>query len=264
MSLVLDDVLVAAPPGSQPRFRGSLRCGPGITVVVGRNGAGKSTLLDAAAGLLRPDSGSVRWEGVDVTSMPSTTRARLIASLGQRPPDAPLAGLTVVERIAQGLVPRRGPRASITPEVRSHINGVLTALSLEALAERRLGQLSGGERQRAHLGRAIIDDDAKVLILDEPFAGLDHRSALQAVALLQARAERQTILISVHDLSLAHALGGTLVGLRGGRIDINGPMAEMLPKAGPLFGDDVRVVVDGAWSGVLRRRPEPHPPTPSP
>ena len=148
MNLVLDDVLVASPPGSAPRFRGSLGCERGITVVVGRNGAGKSTLLDTAAGLLRPDSGQVRLGDVDVGTLPPALRARRIASLGQRPPDGPLAGLTVVERVAQGLVPRRGPRAGLTPEVRARIDAVLEALSLTALAGRKLGHLSGGERQR--------------------------------------------------------------------------------------------------------------------
>jgi iron complex transport system ATP-binding protein len=242
------DVVVGAPV---PRLQvPSLELGPGLTVVVGENGAGKSTLLDVAAGVLAPTTGAVLLDGSPLSTRTPSARARVIASLGQRPRSAPW--LRVDERIAQGLAPRLGARATPDHPAVAH---VLEALALGALRHRTLTSLSGGEQQRAHIGRALVDSDAGVVLLDEPFAGLDEGATALVVAVLQARAGAgAAVVVSVHDLGLAALLGGRVLGVANGRVAVDGTGAAALEAAAALLGGRVSVVDDGVSVGVLRRR----------
>ncbi len=229
----------------------------GMTVVVGDNGAGKSTLLDVIAGVLAPDQGHVTIAAQPLTSLSSAQRAAQIASLGQHPPV--VRGLLAKARIAQGLVPRRGVDARIDDVTAARIDDVAAALGISALVSRPLDRLSGGQRQRVHLARALIDDEAAAVVLDEPFAGLDDGATRLAVAELRQRALRQIVVVSVHDLAVAVALGGRLLGLRGGVIVVDSDVTDLggsdaTKNADRIFDDPVRVVVDGDFVGVLRRQ----------
>ncbi|MDP2340976.1 MAG: ATP-binding cassette domain-containing protein [Deltaproteobacteria bacterium] len=226
---------------------------PGLVVVVGQNGAGKSTLLDVLAGILRPDRGRVELNDVDdVTGLPPRSRARLIASLGQEPLST-LDELTVQARIAQGLAPRRGHNAILDDEARSRVAAVAVELGLGASLDRRLGRLSGGERRRAHVARALVDEQAAVVVVDEPFAGLDRSGTGLLVAALRTRALRQIVVVSVHEVQTALALGGRLLGLQAGSVVVDGALPQALEQAASVWGD-VKVVVDGDYVGVLLKR----------
>jgi iron complex transport system ATP-binding protein len=250
--LALDGVVVTGARGDRLRLD-SLGLGPGLAVVVGENGAGKSTLLDVLAGLLRPAAGQVLLDDTPMSSRSPLERSRAIASLGQRPRAAPW--LRVRERIAQGLIPRLGAGPPPSPDVERAVTDVAARLGIGALLDRPLAALSGGEQQRAHVGRALIDDKAGVLLLDEPFAGLDEAGCALLVAALRARADAGTVVVvSVHDLGLAALLGGRVLGLQAGRIVVDDGGIDGLEAAAALLGTGLRVVsIDGAI-GVLRVR----------
>ncbi len=263
MSLLhLSDVVVGGAVARQatgPRLRvPSLVLDVGMVVVVGENGAGKSTLLDVCAGVLRPDQGRVVVDGVEFAGLSARARAQRIASLGQRPRAAP--GITVFDRIAQGLAPRCGADAAVDDDTAAAVGGVALALGIGVgLLDRRLDEISGGEAQRAHIARALVDDKAQVVILDEPLAGLDEAAAMALIAFLQTRARHQLVMLSVHDVGLAALCGGRALGIKAGEIaldvdvDTDG-VAALNDNAERLLGSALRVVEVGGWVGVTRRR----------
>jgi iron complex transport system ATP-binding protein len=259
MSVVVDRLLLG--PVTAPRlYVEALTLTAGITVVVGDNGAGKSSLLDALAGVLKPTAGHVFLDDaehgrLDVHSLPARHRARHISSLGQQP--LVVTGLSAVERIAQGLVPRRGPDARIDDATRRRVDDVARELGIADLLAAPLNRLSGGQRQRVHVARTLIDHEANIVMLDEPFAGLDDAASALLVSALRRR-RHQLLVTSVHDLGLAVALDGRLLGLRAGSLVVDSTTEALLAPtnedAGRIFADPVRVVVDGDSIGVLRRR----------
>ena len=182
-----------------------------VVVLLGPNGAGKSTLLAALAGLIAPSGGDVEADG------------RVAAAL-QAPA---LARRSVVANLEIALswwgVPRDQRRARAA--------AALARLGAEHLAERHAATLSGGEARRVHLARAL-SVDAAVLLLDEPFAGLD--AATRADLLYDAasvlRDPGRAVLVIVHDRAEAWALGDRVGVLLDGRIEALGPPGEVLER----------------------------------
>ncbi|MBI1946765.1 MAG: ABC transporter ATP-binding protein [Deltaproteobacteria bacterium] len=251
MSLSLVDVEVRG------RLRPtSLSLHPGALVaVVGENGAGKSTLLDVLAGVLAPDAGSATLDGAPLASLTPRDRARAIASLGQRLPSCD--ELTVEERIAQGLAPRRG-HALLDEPTRARARAIAAELGLEAQLHTTIGALSGGFRRRAHVARALVDGEARVLVVDEPHAGVDvAQQALVSRALSRRARAGQIVVFSVHELAVALQCADRLIGLRAGRVVLDGPPAVALTPASieALYGiSGARVVDEGGAVGVLLPR----------
>lgn len=227
-----------------------------LTVVVGENGAGKSTLLDALAGLRRLHEGRVLLGDDVVHALPPRARARRIASLGQH--DASGFEVTVEARIGQGLVPRRGPSALLDAPTRARVRAVAEELGVDGLLERDLASLSSGERRRAHLARALVDDEAEVVLLDEPHAGVDVRhQALVSAAIRRRRERGAAVVVTVHDLAVAAQMADFVVGLRQGRVVVAGPPDEALSPAGleAVYGvKGARIVREGDAVGVLLPR----------
>lgn len=257
VSIVVEQLQVGRPARLQVK---ALTLTPGITVVVGDNGAGKSTLLDTLAGVLKPTAGQVFVDDdaghrLDVHAIPPRQRARCISSLGQQPPV--VQGLLASERIAQGLVPRRGADARLDDATRRRVADVAHELGIADLLSSPLHQLSGGQRQRVHVARALVDHEAAVVVLDEPFAGLDDAASGLLIAALRRR-HQQLVVLSVHDLGLAVALNGRLLGVRAGQLVVDSTTEALLSPtnedAARIFADPVRVIVDGDAVGVLRRR----------
>lgn len=195
-----------------------------VTAILGPNGAGKSTLLAALAGLLPPAAGELECRG-------RLASAGQVAALARRSVRA-----NVELALAWWGVPRR--------ERRERATRALAALGAEDLAGRRATTLSGGEARRVHLAR-VLAVEPDVMLLDEPFAGLDpsvRSELLYAVVDVLRDPARATCLV-VHDRAEAWALADRVVVLLDGRVAANGPPAEVLerpptPAAARFLGFD--------------------------
>jgi ABC-type Mn2+/Zn2+ transport system ATPase subunit len=169
----------------------SFRLGPGERLaLLGPNGGGKTTIMRAVLGELRPMAGTLR---VNATrgSVPQTDRSRL---------DYPVSALEVATMGALSRLPwwRRPGRRD-----REAARQALARVGLEALVEETFGELSGGQRQRVLIARALVQD-AGVLLMDEPFTGLDRPAADRLEALITTLAgEGHGIVIATHDLEQA-------------------------------------------------------------
>lgn len=169
-------------------------CGNRVALV-GPNGAGKSTLLKAIAGLVTKASGSISWRGTRVKKW-----SKEFAYLPQREEidwDFPI---TVRGLVEMGRYPQVGMWKTFSRKDNEAVDYALETLDLTALQDRQIKQLSGGQQQRAFIARSIAQE-AHVLLLDEPFTGLDKTSAERLGMLLNELAlEGRLIIASHHDL----------------------------------------------------------------
>jgi ABC-type Mn2+/Zn2+ transport system ATPase subunit len=158
--------------------------------LLGPNGAGKTTLFRAAVGLVKPSGGSIELSG-------------RVAFVPQRLDIEPSFPATVTDVVRMGRYGELGWLRRFGERDRELVAAAISKLGIESLADRRFGDLSGGERQRALLAQATAQD-AEVLLLDEPFAGLDaptHASVRAQLA--DWRSEGRTVVVATHDLESA-------------------------------------------------------------
>ncbi len=191
----------------------SLEVGGGaVTAVLGPSGAGKTSLFRVLVGEERPDRGVVRWDGHDVTRWPLWRRAR--AGLGYLPQGpSVLFDLTVEQNLATfaALV---GERADVARQIASRVE-------LDGRLGVRAGALSGGERRRLELARALLAKPS-LLVVDEPFAGVDPAGARRIGELLRALADAGTsILLSDHHVDEALAISDRVLLLIDGAIALD-------------------------------------------
>ncbi len=192
--------------------------------LIGMNGSGKSTLFKALMGLVPLDAGAIELFGA------SAARARKALRVAYAPQtedvdwDFPVSVADVVMMGRYGQMGwRRQPRA----EDWEAVAAALERCELTELSQRQIGALSGGQRKRAFLARGLAQG-AELLLLDEPFAGVDKRSEATITALLrELAAEGRTILVSTHDLVAVPALCDE-VALINRRIVAHGKPAETL------------------------------------
>lgn len=187
--------------------------------LVGPNGGGKSTLLRLIAGRLRPTSGRIQTASRSIAFMPQ--RAAIDASL-------PLTARSLVEL---GLWPRLGLFGAVRPADRARIDAALAAASMTAKAESPLRALSGGELQRALFAKALAED-ADLILLDEPFTGVDARSEqVLYEALAQWRARGRTIVAALHDHDGARRHFDFCLLLAGEALAFGPPDAVLTPES---------------------------------
>ncbi len=186
--------------------------------LIGPNGAGKSTLFECIAGVLASNSGSVRAQG---RPMGRRERSELLFYV----PDAIAPWSAQPLRWALNYTTGFfGGRADLGEEV-------IDQLDLRALLSRPVGELSKGQRKRALLAIGLLTPQP-VLLIDEPFDGLDLRQTREAAAGLRAHAARgRTLFLSIHQISDAARLCDRFVLLSDGRVKGEGTMAELAAQA---------------------------------
>ncbi|UOR01408.1 ABC transporter ATP-binding protein [Leucobacter allii] len=166
--------------------------------LIGPNGSGKSTLLRGILGLAERTAGTVRVLG----EAPERARRR-IGSLPQADTRDATLPITLRQAVTMGLYRSRGALAPIGRSGRAAVAAALERVGLAELAARRFGELSGGQQQRGILARALVSDP-QLLLLDEPFNGLDRENREVLLRLVgELRAEGRTIVVSTHDLEIA-------------------------------------------------------------
>ncbi len=250
-TLAVDHVDLAVPAGS-------------VVAVLGPSGCGKSTLLRAVAGLEQPASGSLRWDGRDLSAVPTHKRGfALMFQDGQL-----FEHMDVAANIAYPLRLRHRSRR----QQRKRVGELLQLVGLEGYAARIPITLSGGERQRVALARALAVDP-RLLLLDEPLSALDRglreRLATEVHDIL--RAAGATAVLVTHDHDEAFAIADRMAVMREGRIVQTGTLDEVwsrpadgwtagfLGYATVLTGEPARRLRDLAaptetWEAVALRR----------
>lgn len=168
-----------------------------VTALVGVNGAGKSTLFKALMGLLPHSSGQVRIMG-------GTVEQALARNLVAYVPQAEEVDWTfpvlVEDVVMMGRYGHMGFFRRARPIDRQAVEAALARVGMTDFRRRQIGELSGGQKKRVFLARAIAQE-ARVILLDEPFTGVDVKTEEAIIALLKAmREERRVMLVSTHDL----------------------------------------------------------------
>lgn len=206
--------------------RVDLTVGPGERVgIIGPNGAGKTSLLQAIVGATRAQDGQVRVGGRS-----GRPARRLIGYLPQRAEVDWQHPAQVRDVVAMGRYPHRGPVGRLRSDDRSAIAEALQRVELSALAERRVAELSGGQRQRTSLAR-VLAQQAPVLLLDEPYAGLDAATTTLIERTLRDAAAAGTAVVVVdHDLGRLRGRYDRLVALDG-KVVATGPVDQVLTRS---------------------------------
>jgi ABC-type Mn2+/Zn2+ transport system ATPase subunit len=186
--VALEDVSLATSCGSR-------------VALIGPNGAGKSTLLKAIAGLVPRSQGTIRWRGTSIKKW-----SREFAYLPQREDVDWSFPITVRGLVEMGRYPQVGLLKPFRPEDAEAVALALETLGISDLQDRQIHELSGGQQQRTFLARALAQD-AHVLLLDEPFTGLDQKATLNLRKILTDLAhEGRLIIASHHGLDTAPGL----------------------------------------------------------
>lgn len=227
MPLPLEADALARRFGDVDAVRGvSLRVGAGEVVgLLGPNGAGKTTILRMLAGVLTPDEGSARINGIDVHADPLRAKAQV----------GFLSGDT---QLYHRLSPREvltyfGRLYSLEPTaLDARVGALVAALDLTSFADRPCGGLSAGQKQRTNIARAFLHDPL-LLILDEPTTALDVVSGQFIVdAIRRERSRGKGVLFSTHIMSEAEYVCDRIVFLHAGRIVLDGTVPELLRATG--------------------------------
>lgn len=222
--------------GGRKIFRG-LSCGfvrGQISVVLGGSGAGKSTLLRMFGGLVRPDRGTVRVAGEDITRLPERKLFKVRDRIGMLfQGGALLDSMTVFDNIA---LPLREHSRMSEQEIRAEVARRLSSVGLENVENLFPRELSGGMNRRAALARAVVTDP-EIVLVDEPFSGLDPVNVRRIEALLTDLNQSLgiTLVVTSHHLASSLRMAHRLVFMVDGHA-ISGTPEDLLRT------DDERVL----------------------
>lgn len=217
--------LSAGYPGHPVLRNIALTIGSGsVTAIVGPNGCGKSTLLKALAGIL-PATGSVNLDGLELLTLDRRKLAKKVAFLPQNRtvPEIAVKNLVLHGRFPYLSYPRRYRQEDI-----AIAEAAMEKMGIGDLADRSLVTLSGGQRQKVYIAMALAQD-TPVVLLDEPNSFLDIAHQLQLMDQAKALAgEGKTVVLVLHDLSLALEHADSLAVLSKGSMLFQGAPEEVL------------------------------------
>jgi iron complex transport system ATP-binding protein len=198
-----------------------------VTTLIGANGSGKSTLLKAFGRLLSPSTGSVELAGQPLRSLNTRAVARELAILPQKPltPSA----TSVRDLVSRGRHPHQSLLRPWTPADSKVVNESLAATGLTELADRDTASLSGGQLQRAWIA-LVLAQQAPIILLDEPTTFLDLTHQLDVLRLVRSinRERGATVVMVLHDLTLAGRYSDRLIVVGEGRVIADGSPWEVL------------------------------------
>lgn len=192
----------------------------GVYGLLGVNGAGKTTLMRMLCTLLRPTSGSITWDGRDIFEMDGEYR-RILGYLPQDfgyYPDFTVYDYLMYIASIKGLRP-------VTAETRAE--ALLRQVGLAEARNKKMKKLSGGMKRRAGIAQAMLGDP-RILILDEPTAGLDPNERIRFRNLISELAEERLVLLSTHIVSDIEYIAGEILLMKDGRIKASGTIQELL------------------------------------
>jgi ABC-2 type transport system ATP-binding protein len=218
----------------------SLTARPGLTVLLGPNGSGKSTLLRLLATVAKPDAGEIAFGGRVYGSDLRAVRRHL----GYLPQELTFPDHLTPRRLLHYLAQLKG----VAPEPATA--NLLAALKLEQLADRPLGTLSGGEGRRVGLAQALLGDP-RLLILDEPTAGLDPDERDRSLRLMGGAGKGRVVLFSSNLPSEVEGVAGQVVVLARGRVRFAGSVEQLRQRAAGKVHEVT--VANHAVEGMLQR-----------
>jgi len=188
----------------------SLSLRPGVLGLLGPNGAGKSTLMRILATIARPTEGTVSWNGTDIVRSPDAVRT----VLGYLPQDFGVYPQLSPQEFLEYLAAAKGLDR---PTARRRIDDLLQLVNLTGVRHQRLGGFSGGMRQRVGIAQALLNDP-RLLIVDEPTAGLDPEERVRFRNLLSDLSGDRIVILSTHIVSDVEAVATDLAVVVRGRL----------------------------------------------
>lgn len=202
---------------------GELRC------IVGPNGAGKTTLQDVITGKTRPTSGHVHFGGRDITRLAEHEIVALgVGRKFQRPTVFP--SHTVFENLELTVrgskTVARGLFTGLTPDQRQTIDGTLERVGLSEQRNRLAGLLSHGQKQWLEIGM-LLAQDPKLLLVDEPVAGMTQGEIERTAEILDSLAGKHTVVVVEHDMDFVRSIARTVTVLHEGSVLAEGPMRDV-------------------------------------
>ena len=200
-----------------------------ICGLIGMNGSGKSTLFKAIMGVVPVHAGSITLDGQPVGKN-AHHRAGLVSYVPQSEEIDWTFPISVREVVSMGRYRNLGITRRLRAADRAAVDEALARVELTDLADRQIGALSGGQRKRAFVARAIAQG-AQLLLLDEPFAGVDKRSEAMLIQVIeQLRDEGATVLVSTHDLATLRQFADEALLLRGEILMHDTPEKVLAPE----------------------------------
>jgi len=255
--LRLEGLVKTYPTGDKALCGVTLEVPKGQVIgLIGPSGAGKSTLIRCINRLVEPTAGSVKLDGMELTTLGSAAlriQRRRMGMIFQE--YALVERLTVMENVLSGRLGyvgfwrsyfRKFPQETIDEAFR-----LLDRVGLTEMVDKRADELSGGQRQRVGIARALIQDPA-LLLVDEPTASLDPKTSRQIMRLICDLCDERGLatVINIHDVALAQMFVRRIVGLRMGEIVFDGPPDSMTAETlTEIYGEE-------DWSATIRKLDE--------
>jgi putative ABC transport system ATP-binding protein len=212
-----------------------------FVVIVGSNGSGKTTLLNLISGSILPTAGNISIDGNEVTKLADYSRSKWIARVFQNPMSGTASELSILDnfRLAAIRTKTKGLSIGINEDFKNKVKEkiAILGLGLEKKIEQPIGTLSGGQRQALTLLMSVMDE-CKVLLLDEPTAALDPRSAeiVMSTADKLSKEFKLTTILVTHNLKDAYNYGTRIIQMAEGLIikDVDAQHKQSL-KQNDLF-----------------------------